>query len=115
MKRILDRDAERDERHGRPHLGYPMNLTPKRTHVGTLARVSPAAAPGPRVVSLNAWREARESSARTRSNVGATTASVGARSLRQRPDRLGVALAWCRAFTAGESNPFDPARLRGGA
>lgn len=111
MKRILDRDAERDERHGRPHLGYPMNLTPKRTRVGSLARVSPAAAQGPRVVDLNAWRKAHASR-----SVGALNVRPHARPLAQgpRPDRLGHALAWCQAFTATGRNPFDPARLRAG-
>jgi len=109
MAKSLDGDVDGDGSTLRASPSNPMSHGSKPAGARTAARVSPAAARGPRVVDLRAWREAHGTS-----TVGARNVRPGARPVGQapRPDRLGRALAWCQAFTATGRNPFDPARLQ---
>jgi len=99
---------------GRLALGNPMSRAWKPSAPRTAARVSPAAAPGPRVVVLARWREDHAPIFPHGNNagLGARTLGQASRSGTRRPDRLAHALAWCQAYTATGRNPFDPARLQ---
>lgn len=72
----------------------------------SLPHVSPGAAQGSNVVSIDAWRKARASRTNVPGQRGVANGPT--------PDRLGRALAWCQAFSTTGHNPFDPARLQQG-